>query len=452
MTDIPLLRAGGPEDVIAWRRGEGITRATFLRDVAVLTPRLPEADYVLNHCDDRYHFLVCLAASLLRAQVSLFPASRAPQVLEKLKSEYVDVYCLTDQAEESVGMGTFVYARSSGPVEGNPSAPPILAFPADRKVAIAFTSGSTGEPKRYLRTWGALLHETRVAGRRLGLAAERSGYVVATVPPQHMYGFVYSVMLPIQFGYVLEAERPFYPDDIRRVLASHTHPGILVTTPVHIRACVLDAAQLPPLSFILTSTAPLDKDLAAQAERDFNTRVMEFYGSTETGAIASRRQADSDAWQVFDDIHVSLDAAGFRVDAAYFARPMILSDSVQVLNDKEFVLYGRNTDLIKIAGKRISLGDLNRYLLAIEGVEDGTFFLPDADPGREPRLTAFVVAPDKTRDAILLALRQRIDPVFLPRPLRLVDALPRNATGKLPRGSLLRLLQEVEAREMTGPG
>ena len=451
MTDISLLRAGSPEDVIAWRRGAAITCAAFLRDVAALAPRLPQAGYVLNHCDDRYHFLVCLAASLLRAQVGLFPASRAPQVLEKLKREYVDVYCLTDQPEESVGMQTFVYARPSESVAGETGAPPTLAFPADRKVAIAFTSGSTGEPKRYLRTWGALLHETRVAGRRLGLETKSGGYVVATVPPQHMYGFVYSVMLPIQFGYVLEAERPFYPDDIRRVLAAYAHPGILVTTPVHIRACVLDAAQLPPLDFILTSTAPLDKDLASQAERDFQTRVMEFYGSTETGAIASRRQAEGESWQVFDDIHVSLDEAGFRVDAAYFIQPMILSDSVQVLNDREFMLYGRNTDLIKIAGKRISLGDLNRYLLAIEGVEDGTFFLPDADTGREPRLTAFVVAPDKTREAILLALRQRIDPVFLPRPLRLVDALPRNATGKLPRAHLLRLLQEVEEREMTGP-
>ena len=452
MTGIPFLRAGGPDDVIAWRRGQGITRTAFLRDVAALIPRLPQAGYVLNHCDDRYYFLVCLAASLQRGQISLFPPSRAPQVLEKLKHEYADVYCLTDQAEESVGMEMFVYSRPSGPGEGAAVAPPTLAFPADCKVAIAFTSGSTGEPKRYLRTWGALLHETRVAGRRLGLDADQGGYVVATVPPQHMYGFVYSVMLPIQFGYVLEAERPFYPDDIRRVLASHAHPGILVTTPVHIRACVLDGVRLPPLAFILSSTAPLDKDLAAQAERDFHTRVVEFYGSTETGAIAARRQADSGTWQVFDDIHVSQDEAGFRVDAAYFTSPMILSDSVQVLSDKEFVLYGRNTDLIKIAGKRISLGDLNRQLLAIEGVQDGTFFLPDAGSAREPRLTAFVVAPGRSRDAILQALRQHIDPVFLPRPLRLVEALPRNATGKLPRANLMRLLREMEERETTGLG
>ena len=41
------------------------------------------------------------------------------------------------------------------------------------------------------------------------------------------------------------------------------------------------------------------------------------------------------------------------------------------------------------------------------------------------------------------ALRKLIDPVFLPRPLRLVDALPRNETGKLPRQALLAVLKDV---------
>ena len=52
------------------------------------------------------------------------------------------------------------------------------------------------------------------------------------------------------------------------------------------------------------------------------------------------------------------------------------------------------------------------------------------------RLMAFVVAPGLDGAAILAALRRRIDPAFLPRPMRFVDELPRNATGKLPREAL----------------
>jgi len=175
--------------------------------------------------------------------------------------------------------------------------------------------------------------------------------------------------------------------------------------------------------------------------------VQEFYGSTETGAIAARRQAETAVWRTFADIRVVPVEDGFRVEAPYLPEPMVLADHADVLNEREFVLHGRNADIIKIAGKRITLGDLNHQLLAIEGVVDGAFFLPDGEQGREPRLAAFVVAPGRRREDLLESLRSRIDPVFLPRPLRLVEALPRNATGKLPRASLLRLLQETGEKE-----
>jgi acyl-coenzyme A synthetase/AMP-(fatty) acid ligase len=72
-------------------------------------------------------------------------------------------------------------------------------------------------------------------------------------------------------------------------------------------------------------------------------------------------------------------------------------------------------------------------------VTDAVFFLPDDETDGVSRLCAFVVAPGVERRQLLAALRDRIDPVFLPRPLILVDSLPRNATGKLPRERLLAL-------------
>ena len=103
-------------------------------------------------------------------------------------------------------------------------------------------------------------------------------------------------------------------------------------------------------------------------------------------------------------------------------------------------------DQVNIAGHRMSLGDLNQTLLDIDGVQDGVFFLPDEDPEFVTRLTAFVVAPGKSEDQIQRALRARVDPVFLPRPLVLVSRLPRNATGKLPRELLRQLAAESVTR------
>ncbi len=56
-----------------------------------------------------------------------------------------------------------------------------------------------------------------------------------------------------------------------------------------------------------------------------------------------------------------------------------------------------------------------------------------------------MVAPGLDAGAILQALRERIDPVFLPRPLLLVDALPRNETGKLPQQRLRALVAQAAA-------
>lgn len=113
-----------------------------------------------------------------------------------------------------------------------------------------------------------------------------------------------------------------------------------------------------------------------------------------------------------------------------------MGDTLEPVDDTHFLLHGRKADLINIAGKRTSLAYLNHQLNAVPGVEDGVFFMPSApDSGGEAptRLVALAVAPGLTAAGLLHALRERIDAAFLPRPLWLVDALPRNATGKLPR-------------------
>jgi acyl-coenzyme A synthetase/AMP-(fatty) acid ligase len=122
-----------------------------------------------------------------------------------------------------------------------------------------------------------------------------------------------------------------------------------------------------------------------------------------------------------------------------------LSDIIELQGNRDFLLHGRHADLINIAGKRSSLAYLNHQLCAIDGVQDGAFFLPDAQGDGSAgitRLTAFVVAPGLSSKVLQQALRLRVDRVFVPRPLVFVDALPRNSTGKLIRTGLQALYQE----------
>jgi len=188
----------------------------------------------------------------------------------------------------------------------------------------------------------------------------------------------------------------------------------------------------------------LPRVVAQEAEALFDTCVLEYYGSTETGAIASRRQQEDDAWMTFDGVRVrpNAEGEGYWVEAEYFAEPVLLNDAVEILGVDRFRLLGRSADMVKIGGKRTSILYLNQQLQEIDGVHDGAFILEDGDNGREPRLAALVVAPMLSRQQILAALRARMDEVFLPRKLYRVPALPRNAAGKLPREQLLNLFRE----------
>jgi acyl-coenzyme A synthetase/AMP-(fatty) acid ligase len=117
-----------------------------------------------------------------------------------------------------------------------------------------------------------------------------------------------------------------------------------------------------------------------------------------------------------------------------------------VQSQTEFILHGTSYDLIKLAGKRTSLAALNATLARIHGVVDGTFYWPHRHRKAGARLTAFVVAPGLKASTIQAELRKRIDPLFLPRPLHLVEALPRNLTGKLPQERLDAFATEVALR------
>jgi acyl-coenzyme A synthetase/AMP-(fatty) acid ligase len=304
--------------------------------------------------------------------------------------------------------------------------------------AQVLTSGSTGDPVPYAKPWRLLIQNARGEAARLAAALGRTGLrdvtMVATVPPQHMYGFESSVLLALHGGATLDAARPFFPADVVAALACAQAPRILVTTPFHLKT-VLDAGvALPPLALVLCATAPLSPQLAARAEERFAAPLLEIYGCTEAGQVATRRTTAGAEWRAFEGVRIDGDGAAVTVSGGHVPQPTVLADVLEVTGAATFRLLGRSNDLINIAGKRSSIAHLDFHLNSIAGVADGAFWMPperDADAQGIVRLVAFVVAHGATRERIVAALRDRIDAAFLPRRIVLVDALPREATGKL---------------------
>lgn len=439
MDTIPLLSHGTPTAVIAYRAGVPITAQRFLSDAKRLGQSLPAGHHVLNVCADRYRFTVGLAACLITGRVSLLPSTHTPEVIGQLASFAPDAFCLTDDRHCDIGLPRVHYPEELPTGEVAWAVPEI---PMTQLAAIVFTSGSTGTPLPYKKTWGRLARCVRDGAPRLGLSEGGSHVLIGTVPAQHMYGFESTVLLALMSGNSFCAERPFYPGDIAAAVAAVPRPRVLVTTPVHLRALLASEIEMPPLDLVVSATAPLEQDLARAVEKRFHVRaLLEIYGSTETGQIAIRRTAESAAWRLWPDVRLKISNDGVFAHGGHVEQLTLMQDVIEITGDDEFLLRGRTADLVNVAGKRSSFGYLNAQLNAIPGVIDGVFFLREGATGSTgvARLGAVVVAPTLSVTALTEHLRQRIDPVFLPRPLIIVERLPRNATGKLPQQALQNL-------------
>jgi acyl-coenzyme A synthetase/AMP-(fatty) acid ligase len=429
--------------VLAYRAGKPVLASQFLADVTRLGPLLGGGGHVLNVCADRYRFAVGLAAALVGGKVSLLPSTRTPAVIAHLKGFAPDAVCLTDEDDSDVELPLVRFpddARVARPGKASASMS-VPQIDAGQRAAFVFTSGSTGAPVPHEKTFGRLRGCMRLERERLGLTPGISYAIVATVPPQHMYGFEASVLLPLSSGNALCTERPFYPADVCAVLAAAPRPRVLVTTPIHLRALLASGLAIPDTDLIVSATAPLSAQLAREIERRGATRLLEIYGSTETGSIAVRRTTESEEWRLFPGVTLEPRAEETWAHGGHVEQATRLCDVIEVLGGDRFLLHGRVADLVNIAGKRSSLGYLNHQLNSIPGVVDGAFFHGDADTGEATvtRVGACVVAPGLDAAAIAAELRRRIDPVFLPRPLLLVPSLPRTSTGKLPEEALRSL-------------
>jgi acyl-coenzyme A synthetase/AMP-(fatty) acid ligase len=437
--------AGDADRILAIRSDGVVSAGEFLVQARALASRLPESPFVINLCESRYRFALGFVAAMLRGQITLLPSNRAPKALERVESLYPGAYRLNDPEVadlETVGWAGSICPpndlRGSNDSLGNAALMPNLqagrelsesgfTIPADRTVAIVFTSGSTGDPQPHLKTWGIYCHSARLIAESLGIKRFAADALVATVPPQHMYGLELSVLLPLCWGGRLYDGKPFFPADVADVLAELTAPRFLVTTPVHLRACVESGTTFPAIEGLVSATAPLSGELTARAEKAFGCEVQEIYGCSEAGSLARRRTVEGDVWQSFPGVEM---VEGL-VRTDFLPQAVPIQDVVEVVGPGKFRLLGRGSDLINIAGKRTSLAALNHALLEIPGVCDGVFFSAEGD-----RLMAAVVAPGVDRQTLFRELQTRIDPVFLPRPLHLVDRLPRAETGKLTRQAL----------------
>jgi acyl-coenzyme A synthetase/AMP-(fatty) acid ligase len=438
---LPLLRSAVPERPVLWSQGRVVTARELMRKVVAVARELPDGRNLINLCEHRDNFLIACCAALVRGHTNLLPSTRADGVVAEVAAMNPGSYQCDDEFVR-------VACEKSTRVESaTDDAYCAFELPGDHVAVKAYTSGSTGTPQAHTKLWRSFSRSSALNAMRMRECLEpvygsARPWIVATVPPQHMYGLETSVLLALLADMAVHSGRPLFPADVAAALEEVPEPRVLVTTPVHMRAIVASGQRFPRVALVLSATAPLDAELAREVEKQLDTTLLEMFGSTETCVIATRRTSIDQSWHLYPEVLLEPDAEGVNVNAPWFASRMRLQDIIERQPGNRFVIRGRNADMVDVAGKRASLADLTRRLLAIPGVQDAVVFQPDsAASGVVRRVAALVVAPGLTAESIVEQLSHSVDSAFIPRPLLLVPSLPRNEVGKLPREKLLAALR-----------
>lgn len=438
MNTLPLLPESGMNSIVAYRGATPVSRARFLRDVHTIAAHIPETGHVLNLCKDRYWFAATLFACISRDILTVLPSSAAPEIIADLGRTHPELICISDQAAAPHPLPYLQAGDHLTPHTGIPAVPDI---PADRKIMCVYTSGSTGKPRGHVKTFGRLYQCARAEAGHMWQIAGGPCAVLGTVPFQHMYGLESTIFLPLLGGGQLTSRQPFFPADVHSALAELPEPRLLVTTPFHLRKLVDADMAFPAIATNVSATAPLSPELAAEAEARLAAPIVEIYGSTETGQIATRQPVRSSQWRLYDDIRLTQEGSVTTASGGHLEGPQVLNDVLELHGAERFSLLGRNSDMVNIVGKRSSLAYLNQIIANLPGVIDAVFCIPQTGAENEiSRLAAFVVAPGLQSHDIQSSLLQKLDPVFLPRPIVFVEALPRDGNGKLTASAMTELL------------
>jgi acyl-coenzyme A synthetase/AMP-(fatty) acid ligase len=452
-----LLGRHGLDSIVAFGGAGDKTALDLLTDAARISRALPPAfessQALLVFERDRYAMAAAFLGALDRGHsVALPPSGRRDAVLAMNDLPETAIVIHDTDAGLPISIAGLIDSNNREEDDPRPLLSPIV--PHAGVIATVFTSGTTGAMTKWPKTRAELLGEAQALGELFHV--KPGDKIVGTVPPGHIYGLLFTIVLPLMRGASFSRDTPLHSESVARCVRQNV-ANILVTTPVQLRSlAALPAGSLAGLERVFSSTGPLPDSVARSFSERFQLPVTEILGSTETGGIATRvREAgESMPWRPFDGVRVAMNAEGRLVVDSPFVhgdlpRPFETADLIDMNADGTFEHLGRSDGIVKIGGRRISITEVEECLRQEPDVNDVAVVAVPVEGGRGHQLLAAVVptggretedgTPEKLIAVLREALKKDFEPSCLPRRIICVAGIPRDANGKTPRDRLLRL-------------
>ena len=432
-----LLTTGCCRQPIARHGGRYYSFGQFRNAVDRWAQRLagePAAAYAL-YCDDAYPFAVMLFALLHAGKQVWLPGNNRPGAAQ----------LLTQHGSRLIGdwLPGFDYQLDSETT----SAWHFSKLNPRQAEIVLFTSGSTGEAKPIHKRLCQLQAEIDTLEKQWGQQLADSK-VLSTVSHQHIYGLLFRVLWPLAAGRCFHSETSISPEAV----LLQAGKAYLISSPAYLKRLDQDTAwaAFSGLTAIFSSGGPLPVAAAKRIAEHGGLSVIEVYGSTETGGIGWRQQADM-PWTLFAGLKLAIAADKALLNSPYLPYPtaMPLDDTVSLQDDGRFLLHGRSDRIVKIEGKRLSLLEMEQRLTATIWLDDTAALR--LEKSRDTVAVAAALSAEGKRllqtagrKTLIKQLRAALQPWFeavaLPRKWLFLEALPLSAQGKPDTQLLERLL------------
>ncbi len=461
MSETFALLPHSSDELIAFGAQDRTAR-DLLADVASLRAALPPStpgSEILVIAQDRYHFCCAVLAAWQAGHAVALPPNGQSETIKEISARPT-VRLLLHDTDADDGLDLRPLLGKSAKAE------PLAPIPADRTVATLYTSGSTGQSQACPKSAAQLLGEARAHVGSFSIP--HGARFLATVPAHHIYGLLWSVLVPLFARGAFGRETALHAEAIAAQLKKG-QARYLVSVPAHLRGLEV-LAELPKLERIFSSGAPLPAATAEMISARFGQAVVQVYGSTETGGIAWRDDPKAD-WTPFATSTIAVAEDGRLLLSSPFVaadapRPLPCGDQILLKEDGRFALLGRIDGVVKVGGKRVSLPELEQRAMSIPGVKDAAALAESVDGARGEEIWLAAVAPGLTAEVIKGKLLAWFEPVALPRRIRLVERLPREDNGKLtrrrlralfesgydPKGAYPKVLEPLASRQRTDGG
>jgi len=304
---------------------------------------------------------------------------------------------------------------------------------------IFFTSGTTGSPIGAFKTKENFLSEIKQLTKLFEKYTIKR--IIVTVPFIHFYGSLFGAIYPLINDIDIIIKEHFLPHDLLELVDDYS---MVVTTPLYIKALnKLELKKDLRKSVFISSTAPLFPDIAKEFHTNFLADVIQIFGSTETGGIAYKYN-DDEKWTPMETVKIFQNNEGELKVQSSFISNILYEDAFKITNhevqtfdfveidNKQFKLIGRSSQIIKLAGKRYSTIQIENILETQPQIEKAVVFVSSSKDNLRAEILNITL---QTKENILVKdiksiLKKELSNIRFNINLKLVDEIKTTLVGK----------------------